>query len=243
MNLTLWFAAGLLAAVALLGGVTKTFVPKDRLASQHGGEWTAQASVGFVKTLGVLELLAAVGLILPAVVDVAPVVVPVTAACWVLLMVGAMITTAAWASSGSCCSTLPISRSRRSSRGDGSDPSPSRPEPRRGPTERRQPRPGPKVPRPRPAASRARTRHHNRAPARSPRPRPAASTAPWLAVAPPPAGPTTAPRPSTRSAADRLARGSGHGHIGGVYLPSMAVQPPSTTSWVPVTKDEASDAR
>ncbi|HEX5970207.1 MAG TPA: DoxX family protein [Intrasporangium sp.] len=92
MNLTLWFAAGLLAAVALLGGVTKTFVPKDRLSRQHGGEWTAQASVGFVKTLGVLELLAAVGLILPAVVDVAPVMVPVTAACWVLLMVGAMLT-------------------------------------------------------------------------------------------------------------------------------------------------------
>ncbi|WP_222262896.1 DoxX family protein [Modestobacter marinus] len=39
-----------------------------------------------------LELLAAVGLILPAVVDIAPVMVPVTAGCWVLLMVGAMIT-------------------------------------------------------------------------------------------------------------------------------------------------------
>ncbi|MFD1543475.1 hypothetical protein [Nonomuraea guangzhouensis] len=31
-------------------------------------------------------------MILPAVVDVAPVLVPVTALCWVLLMVGAMIT-------------------------------------------------------------------------------------------------------------------------------------------------------
>ncbi len=39
-----------------------------------------------------LELLAAVGLILPAVVDVAPVMVPVTAVCWVALMIGAMIT-------------------------------------------------------------------------------------------------------------------------------------------------------
>lgn len=39
-----------------------------------------------------LELLAAVGLILPALLDVAPVIVPVTAACWVMLMVGAMIT-------------------------------------------------------------------------------------------------------------------------------------------------------
>jgi hypothetical protein len=91
MNLTLWVAAGLLALVALVGGITKTFVPKEKLAEHHGGEWTANAGVGFVKTLGVLELLAAVGLILPAVLDIAPVMVPVTAVCWALLMVGAMI--------------------------------------------------------------------------------------------------------------------------------------------------------
>ncbi len=92
MDLTLWIAAGLLATVAMVGGISKTFVPKAKLAAAHGGEWTAGASVGFVKTLGVLELLAAVGLILPAVVDIAPVMVPVTAVCWVLLMIGAMIT-------------------------------------------------------------------------------------------------------------------------------------------------------
>jgi hypothetical protein len=92
MNLTLWIAAGLLAAVAMAGGISKTFVPKAKLATAHGGEWTAGASVGFVKTLGVLELLAAVGLVLPAIVDIAPVMVPVTAVCWVLLMIGAMIT-------------------------------------------------------------------------------------------------------------------------------------------------------
>lgn len=92
MNLALWIAAGLLAAVALAGGITKTFVPKEKLARANGGGWTETASVGFVKTLGVFEILAAVGLILPAVLDVAPVLVPVTAACWVLLMIGAMIT-------------------------------------------------------------------------------------------------------------------------------------------------------
>jgi hypothetical protein len=92
MDLALWIAAGLLAAVAMAGGISKTFVPKAKLAAAHGGEWTAGASVGFVKTLGVLELLAAVGLILPALVDIAPVLVPVTAVCWVLLMIGAMIT-------------------------------------------------------------------------------------------------------------------------------------------------------
>ena len=92
MNLTLWISTGLLAAVALLGGVTKAFVPKEVLAGHTGGAWTGRATAGFVRTLGILELLAAAGLVLPAALDVAPVLVPVTATCWVLLMVGAMIT-------------------------------------------------------------------------------------------------------------------------------------------------------
>jgi hypothetical protein len=92
MDLALWIAAGLLAAVALLGGITKTFVPKEKLAQHEGAAWTRGVSPGFVRTLGVLELLAAVGLVLPAVTDVAPVMVPVTAACWVGLMIGAMVT-------------------------------------------------------------------------------------------------------------------------------------------------------
>lgn len=92
MNTVMWTATGLLAAVALVGGVTKTLLPKDKLAAHDGGKWTAHASAGFVKTLGVLELLAVAGLILPALLDIAPVMVPVTAVCWVLLMIGAMIT-------------------------------------------------------------------------------------------------------------------------------------------------------
>ncbi|NUR64681.1 MAG: DoxX family protein [Streptomyces sp.] len=92
MNLALWIAAGLLAAVALTGGVCKTLIPKETLAAHHGGAWTGDRSVAFVKTLGVLELLAAAGLVLPAAVGVAPVLVPVTAVCWTLLMIGAMIT-------------------------------------------------------------------------------------------------------------------------------------------------------
>ena len=92
MNIILWIAAGLLALVALTGGITKTFIPKEKLERHDGAAWTRGVSPAFVKTLGVLELLAAIGLILPAVVDVAPVMVPVTAACWVALMIGAMIT-------------------------------------------------------------------------------------------------------------------------------------------------------
>ena len=92
MNIILWIAAGLLALVALTGGFTKTFIPKEKLEHHEGAAWTRGVSPATVKTLGVLELLAAFGLILPAVVDVAPVMVPVTAVCWIGLMIGAMIT-------------------------------------------------------------------------------------------------------------------------------------------------------
>jgi len=91
MNLALWIAAGLLAVVALAGGINKAFMPKEKLAKYPFGGWVEDFSVGFLKTMGVLEILAAVGLILPAVVDIAPVLVPVTAVCWVFVMIGAII--------------------------------------------------------------------------------------------------------------------------------------------------------
>ncbi|MFI9407308.1 DoxX family protein [Nocardia sp. NPDC052316] len=90
MNLALWIAAGLLAAVALASGVIKMVVPMAKLAAAPGGEWTGDFGAGFIKALGVLEILAAFGLILPAVLDIAPVLVPVTAVCWVALMIGAI---------------------------------------------------------------------------------------------------------------------------------------------------------
>ncbi|MEU0544729.1 DoxX family protein [Nocardia sp. NPDC005978] len=92
MNVALWIAAGLLAVVAFAGGLTKTFLPKQKLAAAHGGEWTADFTPGFIKTLGVAELLAALGLILPAVLDILPIMVVVTACAWILLMIGAMRT-------------------------------------------------------------------------------------------------------------------------------------------------------
>ncbi|SUD48472.1 Uncharacterised protein [Nocardia otitidiscaviarum] len=95
MNLALWIVAGLLAVLALVGGLTKAFMNKaklDELGEKSGGGWTMHASTGFVRTLGGLELLAAAGFVLPAALDIAPVLVPVTAVCWILLMIGAMIT-------------------------------------------------------------------------------------------------------------------------------------------------------
>ncbi|WP_328854054.1 DoxX family protein [Microbispora hainanensis] len=65
MNLALWIVAGLLAVVALAGGAIKAFTPKEKLAATPGGAWTRSVSAGGVKTLGVLEILAAAGFTLP----------------------------------------------------------------------------------------------------------------------------------------------------------------------------------
>jgi DoxX-like family len=94
MNLALWIIAGLLAAL-MLTAAAKLFLPKEKLAklaTRSGYGWMSDNSVGFVKTIGALELLAAVGLVLPAALDIAPILVPLAAVGVVLLMVGAMIT-------------------------------------------------------------------------------------------------------------------------------------------------------
>lgn len=92
MNTALWIAAGLLAAVFLVGSA-KMFVPKEKLAGMSAtSRWAEDFSPGALKAIGALELLAAVGLILPAALDIAPVVVPLAATGAVLLFVGAVIT-------------------------------------------------------------------------------------------------------------------------------------------------------
>ncbi|MFE5092284.1 DoxX family protein [Streptomyces sp. NPDC056638] len=93
MNLALWIVAGLLAAAYLLGGTFKLITPKEKIAAAgHSGQWVEDFNAGGVKAIGALEVLAAVGLILPAVLDIAPVLVPLAALGLVMIMVGAAIT-------------------------------------------------------------------------------------------------------------------------------------------------------
>jgi uncharacterized membrane protein len=91
MDLALWIVAGLLAVVFAAGGIAKLTIPKDRLAALPGGGWVESFSPGAVKALGAVDLLGGVGLVLPAALDITPVLVPVAAVGLVLLMVGAVV--------------------------------------------------------------------------------------------------------------------------------------------------------
>ncbi len=91
MNVVLWIVAGLLAVAFLAAGLMKLTQPKKKLADSGMG-WTEDFSDGAVKGIGALEVLGAVGLILPAALGIVPVLVPIAATGLALLMLGAAVT-------------------------------------------------------------------------------------------------------------------------------------------------------
>ncbi|RKN41460.1 DoxX family protein [Micromonospora endolithica] len=92
MNLALWIVAGLLATAYLIGGSAKVVIPKEKIVSfGRSAHWDGDFGAGTVKAIGALEVLGAVGLILPAVLDIAPVLVPLAALGLVTVMAGATI--------------------------------------------------------------------------------------------------------------------------------------------------------
>lgn len=77
MNLALWIVQIILAVLFAAIGVLKVSRPKDRLAPMM--PWVADFSPATVRFVGAVELLAAVGLIGPAVTGVATMLVPAAA--------------------------------------------------------------------------------------------------------------------------------------------------------------------
>ena len=92
LNVILWIVAGLLAVVLLVSSA-KLFVPKEKIAAMSSfSRWVEDFSPGSLKAIGALELLGAVGLILPAALEIVPMLVPLAAVGAALLFVGAVIT-------------------------------------------------------------------------------------------------------------------------------------------------------
>ena len=91
MNFALWIAAGVLATVLLIS-TSKAFVPRERIAAMGGpaAQWVKDFSPRALRAIATLELLAAAGLIPPAALDIAPVLVPLAATGVALLFIGAV---------------------------------------------------------------------------------------------------------------------------------------------------------
>ena len=90
MNIALWVVQILLALAFAAAGIVKATQPTERLATSMG--WVEDVAPRTVRLIGILEILGAIGLILPAVTGIWPWLTPLAAAGLVLTMVGAMIT-------------------------------------------------------------------------------------------------------------------------------------------------------
>ncbi len=90
MNIALWIVQILLALVFLMAGILKTTQTKKALL-ERGLDWVEDFSTGAVRTIGVLELLGAIGLILPALTGILPWLTPLAATGLMLTMIGAAI--------------------------------------------------------------------------------------------------------------------------------------------------------
>lgn len=90
MNIILWIIAGLLAVVFAAAGISKLTKTRTDLA-ESGMGWTEDFSDAQVKAIGAAELLAAIGLVLPAALGIATVLTPLAAAGLVVIMIAAAV--------------------------------------------------------------------------------------------------------------------------------------------------------
>lgn len=89
MNIALWIAAALLAVAFVVAGMTKLFSSREQLEKNMA--WVKDSSMGFVRLLGLLEVLGAIGVIVPGAFGIAGVLVPWAAIGLAILMAGAVV--------------------------------------------------------------------------------------------------------------------------------------------------------
>ncbi|MFD4668294.1 DoxX family protein [Lentzea sp. NPDC058450] len=92
MNVVVWIVSGVLAALYLMAGFTKLAKPKQDLLAEPRMAWVGDFTSGQVKSIGAVEVAGALGLVLPWLTGVAPILTPIAALGLALVQVGAAIT-------------------------------------------------------------------------------------------------------------------------------------------------------
>jgi uncharacterized membrane protein YphA (DoxX/SURF4 family) len=87
MNIALWIIQALLAALFLFAGVMKLIMPIEEMTKEIA------MPGGFLRFIGVVEVLGGIGLILPWLLRIRPNLTPLAAAGLVIIMIGATAVT------------------------------------------------------------------------------------------------------------------------------------------------------
>ena len=89
LNIILWIVQLLMAATLIWAACAKWAMPADKLTAMW--PWTGELSRTLVKLTGILDLLGGLGLVLPALLRIRPMLTPVAAICLILLMICATV--------------------------------------------------------------------------------------------------------------------------------------------------------
>ena len=90
MNIALWIVQGLLALVYLAAGALKVVRPRERLVASGNFDWMKDSSDTGVKAVGLVEILGALGVILPWLTGIASILTPIAAVGLVMVQIGAL---------------------------------------------------------------------------------------------------------------------------------------------------------
>lgn len=86
MNTSLWIAQGILALMFLMAGMSKSTQSIEKLL-KSGISWADRFPISTVRFIGIAELLGGLGLILPLLLNLYPILTPIAACALGLVMV------------------------------------------------------------------------------------------------------------------------------------------------------------
>ena len=89
MNTTLWILQALMSATFMYSGINKSIFSIKKLVDEIGQTGVEGLSPSFVRFIGISEILCAVGLILPWWLKIFPILTPITAIIFALIMIPA----------------------------------------------------------------------------------------------------------------------------------------------------------
>jgi hypothetical protein len=89
VDIALWIAQALLAIVYLAAGGLKVVRPRERLIASGNLDWMKDSSDAGVTAVGLVEILGALGVVLPWLTGIAPILTPIAAIGLVVVQIGA----------------------------------------------------------------------------------------------------------------------------------------------------------
>jgi len=91
VEIAVWIVSGLLAFAFTVGGIVRLVVPAETYGAWPNQQWIRSVPRLGVVAISVAEILGAIGLIVPVLTGIAPILTPIAAVCLALIMTGALV--------------------------------------------------------------------------------------------------------------------------------------------------------